>query len=54
MQDYYSTTIGEMKARLQEKETKAQDVQDSFAEFKREIAKAAVNSKTGKSISLKV
>ena len=53
-EDYYETTISEMNTRLEEKEAKAKDVKESFIEFKREIAKAAINSKNGKPITMKV
>lgn len=44
----------DLQARLDEKEAKASEIQDAFVEFKREIAKAAENSRTGKPIPRRI
>lgn len=54
IQNYYDATVQEMKLRLEEKEMKATEVKESFMSFKREIAKAAEFSKSGKPIPPKV
>jgi len=36
-----------MKRRLDDKETKAREIKEAFVDFKREILKAAENSRTG-------
>jgi hypothetical protein len=51
---YYDATIRDMKEKLEEKEHKANEIKEAFLEFKREIAKEAVHSKTGKGIPPKV
>jgi hypothetical protein len=44
----------ELQTRLDEKESRAQEIQKSFVEFKREIARAAENSRTGKPIPRRI
>eukprot|EP01116_Phalansterium_solitarium_P013084 TRINITY_DN299_c0_g5_i2.p1 TRINITY_DN299_c0_g5~~TRINITY_DN299_c0_g5_i2.p1 ORF type:complete len:594 (-),score=147.98 TRINITY_DN299_c0_g5_i2:1243-3024(-) len=48
---YYDELTQEMKKRLEEKESKAQEVNQLFLKFKREIAREAEDSKTGRTIS---
>ncbi len=50
VQAYYDSTIQDMKSKLEEKEAKANEIKEAFLEFKREIAKDSVHSKTGKGI----
>ena len=44
----------ELQLRLDEKETKGNAIEESFWDFKREIALAAENSRTGKSVPKKI
>eukprot|EP00937_MAST-01D_sp_MAST-1D-sp2_P005888 g5888.t1 len=44
----------ELQGRLDDKEFKAQEISESFKDFKREIAKAAENSRTGKPIPKRI
>ena len=53
MHTYYDSTVQEMKSKYNEKWSKANEIRDSFSQFKREIAKASENSKTGKPLSEK-
>ncbi|PRP80692.1 hypothetical protein PROFUN_11651 [Planoprotostelium fungivorum] len=53
IQSYYDATVQEMKQRLEEKEFKATEVKEAFTLFKREIAKTAEHTKTGRCISLR-
>lgn len=53
-QSHYDAIAMDLQARLDEKEAKASEIQDSFIDFKREIAKAAENSRTGKPIPRRI
>ena len=53
-QAQYDRVAMDLQSRLDEKEYKATEIQESFAEFKREIAKGAENSRTGKPIPRRV
>ena len=53
-QGHYDAIAMDLQARLDEKEAKASEIQDSFIDFKREIAKAAENSRTGKPIPRRI
>ena len=44
----------DLQTRLDEKESKAIEIRDSFMQFKREIAKAAENTRTGKAIPRRI
>jgi hypothetical protein len=44
----YDRAATDMKLRLDEKDGKAQEIKDSFLEFKREIARGSEHSRTGK------
>ncbi|CAK4081151.1 unnamed protein product [Aphanomyces euteiches] len=44
----------ENEKRLDEKETKANEIQESFMEFKREVARSAENTRTGKPIPKRI
>lgn len=46
----YDRIAVDLQTRLDEKDHKANDIQESFTEFKREIAKSAENSRTAKPI----
>lgn len=48
MQNRFDATAMEMQGRLDAKESTASQIQSTFVKFKREIAKASVNSRTGK------
>jgi len=50
LQAQFDRTAMEMKRRLDDKETKAREIKEAFIDFKREILKAAENSRTGKPI----
>ncbi|CAK9107551.1 Coiled-coil domain-containing protein 96 [Durusdinium trenchii] len=50
----YDKVAMELQTRLDEKEAKALEIRNSFAHFKREIAKAAENSRTGKPIPMRI
>ena len=47
LQAQFDRTAVEMKRRLDDKETKAREIKEAFVDFKREILKAAENSRTG-------
>eukprot|EP00949_MAST-11_sp_MAST-11-sp1_P004161 g4161.t1 len=53
-QQHYDDIALDLQAQLDEKDEKATSVRDAFAAFKREIAKSAENSRTGKPISRKL
>lgn len=53
-QTQYDRIALDLQARLDEKESKVTEIQDSFLEFKREIAKNAENMRTGKPIPKRV
>lgn len=53
-QSQYDRIALDLQARLDEKESKVTEIQDSFLEFKREIAKNAENMRTGKPIPKRV
>ncbi|TYZ65484.1 hypothetical protein PybrP1_010330 [[Pythium] brassicae (nom. inval.)] len=53
-QTQYDRIALDLQARLDEKEAKVTEIQDSFLEFKREIAKNAENMRTGKPIPKRV
>ncbi|DAZ97261.1 TPA: hypothetical protein N0F65_009312 [Lagenidium giganteum] len=53
-QTQYDRIALDLQARLDEKESKVNEIQDSFLEFKREIAKNAENMRTGKPIPKRV
>ncbi|EQC37011.1 hypothetical protein SDRG_05828 [Saprolegnia diclina VS20] len=44
----------ELQARLDEKECKANEIHESFMEFKREVARSAENTRTGKPIPKRI
>ena len=50
MQIEYDRSAYDLQTRLDEKEYKAKEIAESFREFKREIARGAENSRTGKPI----
>jgi len=50
----YNTVAMELQQRLDDKETKASEIKESFDDFKREITKSAENSRTGKKIPPKL
>ena len=50
----YNAQSAELQARLDDKEARAKEIHHSFVEFKREIAKAAENSRTGKPIPRRI
>ena len=54
LQRQYDKTATEMNRRLQDKESKANEIKDAFMDFKREILKGAENSRTGKPIPPKL
>jgi len=54
IRSYYHHNVQDMKSKLQEKEAKGREVKESFIQFKREIAKEAENTRTGKKMSDKV
>lgn len=53
-QSNFDAVAMDLQAQLDEKEAKASEIQDSFIDFKREIAKAAENSRTGKPIPRRI
>lgn len=53
-QSQYDRIALELQARLDEKEAKVTEIQDSFLEFKREIAKNAESMRTGKPIPKRI
>ncbi|TMW59457.1 hypothetical protein Poli38472_004526 [Pythium oligandrum] len=53
-QSQYDRIALDLQAKLDEKEAKVTEIQDSFLEFKREIAKNAENMRTGKPIPARV
>ena len=53
-QAQYDRIAMDLQGRLDEKEYKANEISESFAEFKREVAKGAENSRTGKPIPRRV
>lgn len=53
-QTQYDRIALDLQAKLDEKEAKVTEIQDSFLEFKREIAKNAENTRTGKPIAARV
>lgn len=53
-QTQYDRIALDLQARLDEKESKVTEIQDSFLEFKREVAKNAENMRTGKPIPARV
>merc|ERR1719240_2040258 len=54
MQVEYDRAAYDLQTRLDEKEYKAKEIAESFREFKREIARGAENSRTGKPIPKRV
>eukprot|EP00501_MAST-03F_sp_TOSAG23-6_P000186 GSMAST32.ASY1.ANO1.189.1 assembled CDS len=54
IRDTFNRQAMELQARLDDKQGKATEISESFADFKREIAKAAENSRTGKTIPRKI
>jgi hypothetical protein len=53
-QAQYDRIAMDLQGRLDEKEFKANEIHESFRDFKREIAKGAENSRTGKPIPKKI
>ena len=53
-QKAYSSRIERLNARLDEEDESTGELKDSFRDFKREIAKAAVFTRSGKSIPMRV
>ncbi|ETV96738.1 hypothetical protein H310_10054 [Aphanomyces invadans] len=53
-QTQYDKIAMELQSRLDEKESKANEIQESFMEFKREVARSAENTRTGKPIPKRV
>jgi len=53
-QDGFDTIAMSLQAKFQEKDTRAKEIRDSFAHFKREISKVAENTRTGKPIPGKI
>ncbi|KAF0694885.1 Aste57867_14260 [Aphanomyces stellatus] len=53
-QTQYDRIAMELQARLDEKESKANEIQESFMEFKREVARSAENTRTGKPIPKRI
>ena len=54
LQQQNSKQAVEMKRRLDDKQSKAEEIKEAFVEFKREILKGAENSRTGKPIPMKL
>ena len=54
LQNNYNRQAVELQERFDDKDATATEIADSFMEFKREIARAAENSRTGKSIPRKI
>ena len=54
LQQQHSKQAIEMKRRLDDKQSKAEDIKQAFVEFKREILKGAENSRTSKPIPAKL
>jgi hypothetical protein len=54
MKTQYNRAAMDLQARLDDKEAKGNEIRESFADFKREIAKSAENSRTGKTIPRKI
>merc|ERR1711937_53640 len=50
----YQSLAMELQTRLDDKTAKAQEIKDCFRDFKKEIIRAAENSRTGKPISRKI
>ncbi|KDO23736.1 hypothetical protein SPRG_10514 [Saprolegnia parasitica CBS 223.65] len=53
-QTQYDRIAMELQARLDEKECKANEIHESFMEFKREVARSAENTRTGKPIPKRI
>eukprot|EP01029_Cantina_marsupialis_P018814 TRINITY_DN4345_c0_g1_i1.p1 TRINITY_DN4345_c0_g1~~TRINITY_DN4345_c0_g1_i1.p1 ORF type:complete len:519 (-),score=184.98 TRINITY_DN4345_c0_g1_i1:274-1830(-) len=53
-QAQYDRNAMDLQRKLDEKEGKSTDISESFLEFKREIAKSAINSRTGKPIPRRI
>jgi len=54
LQQQHSKAAVEMKRRLDDKQSKAEEIKEAFVEFKREILKGAENSRTSKPIPTKL
>ena len=50
MTPHYETQTFDMKARLEERMTRAQDIRKAFRTFQLEVARSSENSRTGKPI----